>query len=83
MTSLDIFRRFVGDIQASTYYKQWSKGYPAERDKWVLFREAILASKAPVAPSLNSYMGKALVDAGSLYLTSKQLPFTVYITEEP
>lgn len=79
MTQLDTFKRFVFDIEASSYYGSWARSYTWELGMWKAYRDAVLAGRAPAAPVLGTHMGKALIDAGELYLARK--PFTVYITE--
>jgi hypothetical protein len=83
LPSLEVFIRFVADIQKAAYYTKWvaancgaiNGGTPtlpttaSDAGKWFAFRDAILAKQRPNAPSVISFFGKGLIDAGVLTLT--------------
>jgi hypothetical protein len=83
----DDFAQFVTDIQASNSYLAFArdnhggKGYAvdnpktgSELQKWMVFRDQLLRGTRPLPPAMVTAIGKALVDAGVLYLDATAEP---------
>ncbi len=61
---LSVFQQFVTDSQAAAYYKKWVAANPFDAGRWASFRDQILAASLPLAPTMTTKYGAALVDAG-------------------
>lgn len=68
MSLLDDFKRYVGDVYASTLYKNWAAANPADHTRWTTFANAIIAGQRPAAPVMATAFGKSLIDVGVEYL---------------
>lgn len=68
MVDLDVFRNeFLPNIERATVtYAQWRKQQPAEYQKWISYRDALLAGKAATPSTVGSRFAKALVAAGRM-----------------
>lgn len=77
----DDLAQFINDVQASNAYLAWArdnhggKGYSidnpktgSELQKWMVFRDQLLRGTRPVPPAMVTAFGRAIVDAGVLYL---------------
>lgn len=64
---------YVPNEQSSNNHKKWVQANPNESQKWAAYRDKVLAYKAddpvPVAPTLATPHGKALVAAGKLHVS--------------
>lgn len=83
MTTLDHFKEFIADEEATHGYANWARdnhggsaysiaspSSSSELGRWLTFKADVLAGKRPTPPSLGSSQGQSLVDVGILYLST-------------
>lgn len=57
---------YVHAIQAAAYYAKWSAQNPGELARWTAYRDGICIGPNVAVPSMLTFFGKALVDAGRM-----------------
>jgi beta-glucanase (GH16 family) len=67
---------FVPNMESSSLYAKWASQNKAERDAWTGYSRSVCSSNVPVAPSLATYFGKALINAGQEVVVSTAPPPT-------
>lgn len=74
-TAVSIFAdEFVPNIQAAPYHSKWRSQNSGDNHRWETYRDACIAYKAgeaaPVAPTMSTKYGRALVAAGKEHVVS-------------
>src|SRR5215471_12880871 len=70
MSGLDDYNQTVADFSKSVGYKNWKSKNVGEFGKWAQFDKAIKAGQTPTPPTLITWFGKGIVDAGVQYLNT-------------
>ena len=75
MTELDIFKNeYVPSLESSLLYKKWARDNAGEHQRWIEFRDKILAGANPAPPIQTTAFGKSLIAAGKLALPEGTTP---------
>lgn len=83
MTSVDIFRDvFLPNVQDATVtYDKWVRQQPGEYSKWLAYRDAVLSGKSVTPPQMSTRVGKMLVAAGQMAVSSPPQPIPPSATQ--
>lgn len=79
-TDLTVFRGFIAEIEATTFYQKWAAQNPGEVARWQAYRDSILAGQPTAAPTMTTHFGRALVLAGTMATTAPAVTVTVTVT---
>ena len=62
---------YLANAERVPYHAKWVKANPKEVQRWLPFRDAVLAGDSPPAPAMSTRYGRALVAAGEMQIAMR------------